>query len=542
MNNKEVYELAFHNMYNRVKDIKEESKETQDVVLSMERPMLEMFDDNSQRYHQISKSCQHSLIMETENLIMRLFTLNNISYEPILLNEKYKYFPFVRMENDKRIGYIFSSSMMTKIDDWKELEKEYNLDGIKVIAIVDIQNDTDTLNNLIDFESFLTDQFVTYHPIKELFSLIGDEEYSHYKVCCEKFNREIRQLIGYSTVTIPSDQMMKKFKENTSEMLKQFDYNQHVSEFYESQTDILDHNYFDKELYRAVLGSSNFAESFIGSEWYYSMHNTFSNLEKTGIIAGYLKTIEQLLYKIVLFSKNTGKTIKRLNDQDFIDFTDENLYHVDLSLGSLIRFVRYYSDLWEVNEFVRYSITDKLTEYRTKYRNDLFHKDNIFDVGEIEEIRENTIVLVYLLLGAFKMNENQIEELKLYYEEPQIKENLKYEQLEKWLTRILGGDSLLDSDASIYFMLKKNHGQGKWGLQFVTCNGFKESGFPIDSDHPYINNGLYWPAINEEEDTVNEIVQYIEKYLDDGKHAIELKGHPLIATGKLGNPKIIYQK
>ena len=49
------------------------------------------------------------------------------------------------------------------------------------------------------------------------------------------------------------------------------------------------------------------------------------------------------------------------------------------------------------------TIMDKISVYREKYRNDHFHKDNIYKIDEIEEIRANTILMHYLLLGSMRI-------------------------------------------------------------------------------------------------------------------------------------------
>lgn len=541
MDNSGLYEYAFRCMYNHVKNAKKNVMQAQSVMISMQRPILVMADDNSQIYNAVSKLCRHSLIVETEELVMRLFTLNNISYEPFLGSEKYSYLPFIRMENGKRIAYRFSLSMTERIDDWQELKKKYGLDGIKVIAMVERQSDINTLDSLVCNESDITNNFVTYQPIKALFSLLGDTEYDRYKEHCEKFNSSIKELIGYSTVTIPSNEMLTVFKKNTTEVLKKFDYSQYVSELFSTQTKILNRNYFERELYKAVLGESDLAESFLSSEWYFAMHTTTSGLEQTAIVAGYLKSIEQLLYKIVSLSINTGKEIKQKDSREYVSFTSENLEQADITLGSLIGFVKHYPDIWDVNNYTRYYIADKLNEYRKKYRNDHFHKDNIYDVKEIQEIREHTIVLFYLLLGACKVSDEQVKEFNLYYEGVHIKENLRYEQLEEWLTSILGGDTLLDPNIQIFFVFK-HYGQESWELQFNTVSGFDEKLFPNDIEYPYVCDSLYWPAIIEEQVAENEVVQHVEKYLEQGKYAAKLKRHSLIAVGKLGHSQIIYRK
>ena len=105
---------------------------------------------------------------------MRLFTLNNVTYKPFDGDEKYNYMPsFTRMEDGKRIAYIFSTSIAERVNNWKQLKEKYQLDGIKVIALVELQGETETINIIVKHETALTNGFVTYETLKDLFALLG---------------------------------------------------------------------------------------------------------------------------------------------------------------------------------------------------------------------------------------------------------------------------------------------------------------------------------------------------------------------------------
>jgi hypothetical protein len=151
---------------------------------------------------------------------------------------------------------------------------------------------------------------------------------------------------------------------------------------------------------------------------------------------------------------DTGKTIKEKGSSNRIDFTSENEDDIDSTLGVLIVFLMHYSELWDVNKYVKFYITDKLTEFREKYRNDHFHKDNVFEISEIEEIRRQTIVMHYYLLGGCKIDYEKVSALKIHPEEVVEEKQLTYSDLENWLNKILGGDTLLDSTVPLYFMFK----------------------------------------------------------------------------------------
>lgn len=540
MDNSGLYEYAFNCMYNYVNKSKNDMSQANEIMQTMLHPVLIMSDNNTERYSLIIKASRHSLIVENEKLIMRLFTLNSVGYIPFEGDEMYKYMPFIRIEDGKRIAYIFSWSISKRVHNWVLLKEKYKLDGIKVVALVELQGDKDTLKSIVNHESVLTGTFVTYETIEDLFGLLGEGEYGVYKKYALKFNSSIRELIGYSTVTIPSKEMMDAFKKSTSDMIKAVDYKKYVTDLRDSQIEILNHNFYERERYRVILGSSDMAESFLSAEWYYSMHITTSGLEQTAIVAGYLKSVEQLLYKIVQLSIDTGKEIKKKGNQEYIEYKDINESDANITLGSLIGYVKHYSEVWNVNKFARYYIANILTQYRIKYRNDHFHKHNVYELRDIQEIREQTLLVFYLLLGACVIPDDKVSDFNIYCDLAEVLESLKYEELENWLNRILGGDTLLDESIPVYFMFK-GYGQDSWELQFNTVSGFNNNSFPDDMEYPYICDSLNWPALLEKQEAENNVIKFLIEYLKNGMYANKLKRHEFIAVGSFGQPQIIYE-
>ena len=51
-----------------------------------------------------------------------------------------------------------------------------------------------------------------------------------------------------------------------------------------------------------MVGSEEFAESFRTSEWLYYSLKDLKHFDYTAVISGYLKSVEQLLYKIVMLN------------------------------------------------------------------------------------------------------------------------------------------------------------------------------------------------------------------------------------------------
>ena len=208
IDNTKVYEYAFKSMKNRVKETKE------NVLMSYEKSsvIIKLIDDETEKYHRIFAMSRRQILVEMERLIMRLFTLYGVDYTTTDEIDIFSppFVPFFREENGKRVGYQFSYSMTSKTQkyDREETEKiksKYGLDTLKIVTLEDPDKDDETRDICIFKMKKLTGGFDQYMPIKQLFSLISEDEYEVYMTYVRKLNDEIRSIIGYQTIIIPTD-------------------------------------------------------------------------------------------------------------------------------------------------------------------------------------------------------------------------------------------------------------------------------------------------------------------------------------------------
>jgi len=135
----------------------------------------------------------------------------------------------------------------------------------------------------------------------------------------------------------------------------------------------------------AFVGTSDFAKSYLTSEYLYRHFKDNPMFDYTPIVSGYLKSIEQLLHAICE-SYYKWKNIPK----DFLEYT----------LG------KYISDIKKERVFkrellpVKNTIISCLNSYRAESRNNLFHKDYFNSWDQVEQIRTNTIFLYVALLGS----------------------------------------------------------------------------------------------------------------------------------------------
>ena len=547
MDNSNLYEYAFESLYKIIMVNKEQFSKSYDIAKYMTPPIFDLGDDNFNLYKSIVSSNRYATVHEMERLIIRMFEQNNVSYEPANNDSKHKFWPFafVRKEDGRKIGYVFSLET-TPILDIARL-KETGVDGVKVISLINPQGYLDTLKTIVTEEEKKYRGFVKFMVLEDLFTLFGSKEFYKYMEYAERYNERVRNLLGYNTVIMPSDEVIQKFRKDKSVMLSEYAYQPLLpTDIYKEQADKLMHNYIERGLYRAITGTANFADSFISSEWYFSIHKETGSLDQTAIVVGYLKSIEQLLYSVVRLSINQGKTIKKKGSGEFIPFTSDNESLIDNTLGSLIGFMKHYSDIYDVSSYLKRHIITTLHEYRDKCRNDHLHKDNVYDDEETEEIRDQTIYLYFLILGGCIVRDDEFEYLGVLPVKAnniQLNELPQYSDFETWLNMILGFDPLKGVSV-IYFNLMRNYNENRHLLQLATTSKFEEASYKWISDisFPFVNDAFGWRSDCSKEEAQTQVINLLKQYMESGQMADKLKNHDFVVIGALSHVECIYKK
>lgn len=183
-----------------------------------------------------------------------------------------------------------------------------------------------------------------------------------------------------------------------------------------------------------MVSSNDFADSFISAEWSYDVYyNAMGELELTGIIAGYLKSIEQLMYKIVRFHKNQGVKIK--TSEGFKPYTSDNEDIIDSTLWSLNYFLTSPQGKFAQSAKIRGCIYKAVDLWRQYQRNGYFHKHNLYAAdNKISEVRELTLYLYFLILGGIHFSPEERSDLGVCEQAKShtYNENYAYRDFEKW--------------------------------------------------------------------------------------------------------------
>ena len=291
----------------------------------------------------------------------------------------------------------------------------------------------------------------------------GQEEYEQFNIAVTAYISEVNSYIGYVTIKTLIPSSLINFRKNVERTLVNFEYEQLLTikyngfELREEEYKKIRKQFLDDRTLLTLLGSKDFAESLITAEWLYDSMKKAKAIDLTIIGMGYFKAVEQLLYDLICLHKNQGLTIRKdysrkdlppeipLNDQNINDKA------IDVTLGSMAVFVRdnaqvlFRNDLaWKTKKFVREAIF-KYADLRNGY----FHKDNIHQPERIEEIRDVSFYMFFLLLGAYDLSEDSLVNLGL----SQIVQNDYYRLCE-----------YVDYHSGMLFVLDLGYGEDQYGI------------------------------------------------------------------------------
>lgn len=371
-------------------------------------------------------------------------------------------FDFVICENNIKTGYSLKDFHG---EDVNYIVDKYKLDQAIIIRTTkSIQSDKwiERLNKRYQNEKIKLKELTIHDFFRDRF---GNEELNEFCTAIDSYLQEVRNIIGYQSIKVLSSMNLASQRLFEEKMLAEWDYinykyqiinpsnptlNNYLYILHEDTVlDNLDYMrkvYIDNKLYKALLGAKEYAESFITSEWLYYSLKGRKNFDYTSIISGYLKSIEQLLYQIVMLNiDNNCKISMKANMLDtayaegvkvyeskkykwvnlsfkeesegykytkfpYIDFITTQVSYMDSSIGTFEYFLRNNPHIFYDKTHAK-TIADMISCFRTEFRNGFFHTHNLYDWQMVEIIRNNAIYLYFVLLGSTVMAKEKENEL-----------------------------------------------------------------------------------------------------------------------------------
>ena len=555
MDNNELYQFTFDSLLKQVKGSKDALPRNHNKYKTMIAPIFDLGDSDYSLYDSIVSSNEVRAARAVEELLINMFEQNNIPYEsypvdPIysrmIPSEQWKTLPFsfVMMEDGLKFGYLFpirSNEVLKNLEkydvDYVKVVKMYNPDELAYQATIDEPNQSNEKCSIP----------IRLCTLKDIFdSNFGPEEFSVFMRYVNEFNERARYLIGFNTIITPTDEAVAQFKESVSDMLCKYPYRDFIPEdIFENQIDILHDNYISRGIYKAMTGDASFADSFISSEWFYKLNQVTKSLDQTGIVAGYLKSVEQLLFTVIQFSKDKGKRIRTRNNT-IAEYTTDNEERIDKTLGSLNAFIEDNNGIFNVSNFVKRHIVHSINDWRDKQRNGYFHKDNLHNAEKVEEIRQKAIYLYFLILGGCSVRDDQFEQLGIAAKESNCSESndkgFQYQEFEKWLDPILKHASTKGAVAISFNLYTEE--SNRWSLQLTATSRFDENDYKWTFDEVFSSGHVYyfWQLGSTWEEALAQAVEGVKKYLEDGTYCDKLKKYSAVGISHGDSVKVVYKE
>ena len=344
-------------------------------------------------------------------------------------------FQFIFIKNNLRYGVRYTKLYDTD-DIVKDLIKNFQIDKVIILHFSDEQD-----FGLNQYREVIN---ISDYSIKTFFEeFINGNLYNCFLTTLEEVIEEMHKLIGFNTIPSINIANVTSVKLDLRETIKNIDF-QLLTYNSSKEFDSLSRNdlsnicsNLDNGKAQVMVGESDFAQSYITSEYLYQvLVDKFNNnkleykFDYTSVVAGYLKTIEQFLYKLLCYQmdydrsekwiKRGKKYVKRNHKRKYPreeevrkhPDNDEGIYQVlvsrnnlkfmDISLGSLIWYVSDNEKCWNLSAQGKKLLNKLLLDYKDSVRNGYFHKHNLEDIEEVKRIRENTLYLLCFIIGGLK--------------------------------------------------------------------------------------------------------------------------------------------
>ena len=255
-------------------------------------------------------------------------------------------------------------------------------------------------------------------------SYFGIEEYERFETALKTYIQGVKNCIGYNTVKTLTPGALINFRKVIENEVLTFPYekliNTQVKKYNLEEKELkkLKEQFFESKTYLGLIGNNDYAESFVTAEWLYDSMKKARAIDLTVIGMGYFKAIEQLLFDLICLHKNEGRQIKKDYSRHelpaAVELNSSNIANeiIDTTIGSMAIFYRDNLDMFrnDLTWRTRKYILETIFEYKDM-RNGYFHKDNIHDWHKIEAIRNSTFELLFLLLGAKAITEDNRDSL-----------------------------------------------------------------------------------------------------------------------------------
>lgn len=398
--------------------------------------LFSLSDAKDKLYNTILDKFEKIAICNSENLIYELCQKHDVFYERNMGNRENYDFE-IEIAGVKRKVDIKTRPNMSVINHYKS-----KIPTADFMIVFLLRDGLETRKSLEIFRkhcysSKIACECVLLEDLIE--DAFGEEEKNCFLHVMSTFKAEMRKVIGYQVTELCTSENFLKFKDEVENILLQFDYQKVCDDNFKKvlEEDVVlqlkEKNYnkiykqfITRKYYKVLLSDKDFATSFLTSEWLLHKYGSNECLDNTYIVAGYLKSIEQLLWDIIYL---TGENVKKFKTKNsavlpYMDINVQNAPDFDKTLGALENYLNFKGnrvssgnqDLYVgfssgAIAYVMDYLKAQIKYWRENHRNGYFHLDDLKNVEGIYEIREQTIYLYFLIIGSLKFDRIKLENM-----------------------------------------------------------------------------------------------------------------------------------
>lgn len=329
----------------------------------------------------------------------------------------------------------------------------------------------------------------------------GQNEYKRFRCALEKYVESVNEYLGYILIRSLTPNAMVNFRKILEKKIITFPYDKllkiNAKNYYLSGDGFnsIRSQYLEEKKYLVALGNNDFSESLITAEWLFESMKEAKAIDLTVIGIGYFKAVEQLLYHLICLHSGENRKIKK--DYSFKDLPisialdEENIAmkRIDTSIGSIANFYKDNLDVLrdDLNFGVKKYIRESIFDYK-ELRNVYSHKNNIHDWAIIDNIRDATYRLFFLVIGAQRIKDSDLKKLGAL----NFKEISEYDKLCEYIDFHAGHVLFIDNGnktENIFFACSDMHttiepnGYVKYSGVYIRELGQHGRKFKISEDH-----------------------------------------------------------
>ena len=260
----------------------------------------------------------------------------------------------------------FTSNFMPNVSD----EIMHTIEKLMVVVLQDSMDRQPQFfkPNNHKYRNYKYKDCIDQITIKQFFEMLGRDDYEDFKECVGRYNYEAEQKLGITVSAIPTKKAVEKHREKIQKELLSYFYANELQTLFEEE-EISDMKKWFEKNYEVLTSNADFSRSLISSEWYYDLQvKTDEGIEQTAIVAGYLKSLEQLLCSILLvlsedenneFMFFTNKEGKEKTGQDRLPLNYENQKLVLTMAKNILKAIKGNKK----SVLRRTKMTDRVIEY-----------------------------------------------------------------------------------------------------------------------------------------------------------------------------------